>query len=172
MRRAGPVGVAEEVLGAVDATTMDLLQVASILERVSGPAADFLLDTDGSSGRLEELTRKKGYFLSSLDEDRQWYQYHSVLADIVKADLARTDPDRFLLLQRRASRWYEEHHDIDAAVRHAVAAREAERAGDLILAHVVAFASRGRNATTGLWLAQLDDWSLTSIPALAMAGAH
>ena len=107
----------------------------------------------------------------ALDAERHWYQYHQLFAELLREELQRGDPDRFGTLNQRATDWFEARGEPDAAVRHAVAAGDRDRAGDLILTHAMALTSRGRNATVGLWLDTIDEKWLREVPALAFAGA-
>ncbi len=161
----------EEVLSFVDPGLMPFLRESCIFERMSGPLCDSVLGRDDSAALLEHMARTRSFFVVALDAERHWYQYHHLFAELLREELQRTDPRRFETVNQRASDWFEERGDPDAAVRHAVAAGDRDRAGDLILTHAMALTSRGRNATVGLWLAALDERWIREVPALAFAGA-
>ena len=86
----------------------------------------------GSAGTLRDLARANALVVP-LDRTDEWYRYHGLLgADAAgRAAPARARSSRHEL-HRRASRWYADHGDVDAAIRHAAAA------GDV--------AARGRSA--------------------------
>ena len=161
----------EEVLSFVDPGLMPFLRESSIFERMSGPLCDSVLERDDSAAVLEHLAHTRSFFVVALDGERHWYQYHHLFAELLREELQRINPGRFETLNQRASDWFAERGDPDAAVRHALAAGDRDRAGDLILTHAMALTSRGRNATVGLWLAAVDERWVQEVPALAFAGA-
>ena len=60
-------------------------------------------------------------FLVALDDRREWYRYHHLFADVLRARLLSEQPDQVPLLHQRASQWYERHDLTEEAVRHALA---------------------------------------------------
>ena len=78
-----------------------LLQT-SILDRLSGPLCDAVTGQDGGKAMLEALDRGN-LFVVPLDDRRQWYRYHHLFADVLRARLADEQPDRVPQLHRRAS---------------------------------------------------------------------
>ena len=79
----------------------------SILDRVSGPLADFLTDASCSERILQELEEANA-FVSSIDAGRSWFRYHHLFADLLRLELRRTDPASIEVLHRKAADWYEE----------------------------------------------------------------
>ena len=69
-----------------------LLQT-SILDRLSGPLCDAVTGQDGGKAMLEALERGN-LFLVPLDDRRQWYRYHHLFADVLRARLLDEQPDR------------------------------------------------------------------------------
>ena len=65
---------------------------------------------------LETLDRDN-LFLVPLDDQRRWYRYHHLFADMLQARLLDERPDEVLELHRRASAWHEQHGDIDGGHR-------------------------------------------------------
>ncbi len=107
-----------------------LLQT-SVLERLYGPLCDAVTQRKDSQSLLETLERSN-LFLIALDEDKKWYRYHHLFADLLKSRLKQTAPQSSALLHQRASAWYAEQHDLENAITHALAAPEYEHAADLI----------------------------------------
>ena len=60
-------------------------------------------------------------FLVPLDDRREWYRYHHLFADVLRARMLAEQPDLVPLLHQRASGWYERHDLTEEAVRHALA---------------------------------------------------
>jgi LuxR family maltose regulon positive regulatory protein len=77
-----------------------------------------------SASILQQLERAN-LFLIPLDHRQQWYRYHRLFAEALRATL---DPSERAVLHRRAARWYEEHGLVRLAIRHALA--HAADAGD------------------------------------------
>ena len=94
----------------------------SILERLSGPLCDAVLDTTGSAALLDQLERAN-LFLVPL-EGRDAYRYHPLFATMLRSRLEREEPEVTPTLHARASAWLEEHNDVEAAVEHAIAGRD------------------------------------------------
>src|SRR5919199_1550229 len=107
-----------------------LLQT-SILDRLTGPLCDAVTGQEGGSARLEALERGN-FFVVPLDEQRRWYRYHHLFADVLSAHLRAEQPNQVPMLHRRASEWYERHGSAADAIRHALAAEDFERAAGLV----------------------------------------
>jgi len=138
--------LAEEVLRVQPQPVRRFLLRTAVPERICGSLADALTDTpraeaaDGGGDEarqepgqemLEELERS-GVFLVPLDDERRWYRYHHLFADVLQAYLLDERADEVADLHRRASRWYDRNGAPSAAVRHALSAGDVERAADLI----------------------------------------
>jgi LuxR family transcriptional regulator, maltose regulon positive regulatory protein len=107
-----------------------LLQTA-ILDRLSGPLCDAVTGRiDG--GKLLAHLEAANLFVIPLDEERRWYRYHHLFSDLLRSQLARSQPELIPELHRRASSWYEENGDIQAAVEHALQDSDLTRAAQLI----------------------------------------
>ena len=85
----------------------------------------------------------------ALDEEREWYRCHRLLRDalLVAQRLGGRTGEGDVL--RRAARWFEEQGRIDDAVRHLLAAGDAEAAAELLTASSCGSSSAGlgRHAT-------------------------
>src|SRR5215204_4644464 len=121
----------EEVLQRQPERVRSFLLQTSILERLSGPLCDVVTGQDGGKARLAALERGN-FFVVPLDDQRHWYRYHHLFADVLRAHLRDEHPDRVPDLHRRASAWYEQHGEPSEAIRHALAAEEFERAASLV----------------------------------------
>jgi LuxR family transcriptional regulator, maltose regulon positive regulatory protein len=115
------------VLDAQEARMRDFLLGTSILERMSGPLCDFVLETEGSAQRLEALERAN-LFIVALDDHREWYRYHRLFVELLRDELRRRQPERIHTLHQRAARWLREAGHIGEAIRHALEAEDLETA--------------------------------------------
>ena len=79
---------------------------------------------------LEQLDRAN-LFLVPLDDQRRWYRYHHLFGDLLRSRLLDEHGD-VAELHSRASDWHDQNGEPVAAVRHALAAGDVERAADLV----------------------------------------
>jgi len=147
-----------------------LLQTA-ILDRLHGPLCDAVTGQEGGNARLEALERGN-FFVVPLDEQRHWYRYHHLFADVLSAHLLAEQPAQVPTLHRRASAWYEQHGSATDAIRHALAAADVARAANLVeLAWPALRRSRQEAAALG-WLKALPDALVRDRPVLSVGYAH
>ena len=144
----------EQVLIALDPTLLRFMLSTSIVDSVCGSLADAITGESGSAARLAELERAN-VFITPLDERREWYRYHHLLAQLLTIELERRQPDGVPLLRQRAAQWYADHNLPDRAVRHAIAAGDIDLAARVISAHYLGFLELGRTATLLGWLESL-----------------
>jgi LuxR family maltose regulon positive regulatory protein len=121
----------EEVLLRQPERVRAFLLQTSILDRLSGPLCDAVTGQEGSGAVLEALERGN-LFIVPLDDSRRWVRYHHLFAEVLQARLLRELPERAPALHRRASAWYERNGLPAAAIRHALAAQDFERAAGLL----------------------------------------
>jgi LuxR family maltose regulon positive regulatory protein len=132
----------EEVLARLPAHLQTFLLQTSILDQLCGPLCDALLlggERGSEHGRqaysqllLEEIERVN-LFLVSLDDERHWYRYHHLFAEVLRARLdTGATASETATLYSRASVWHEQAGLIGEAVRYAFLAQDVERAAVLI----------------------------------------
>ena len=160
----------EEVLHRQPEHVRAFLLQTSILDRLCGPLCDAVTGRDGGKVRLETLDRAN-LFLVPLDDRRQWYRYHQLFADVLRARLLDEQPELAPALHRRASDWYEENGDRPEAIRHAMAGGDVARAADLVELAIPATVQHRREATLRRWLEALPDEVLRVRPVLSNAYA-
>jgi LuxR family maltose regulon positive regulatory protein len=141
----------EQVLIALDPESLRFMLTTSIVDAISGGLADAITGESGSAGRLADLERAN-VFITPLDERREWYRYHHLLAELLRIELEHRQPDARPLLDQRAAAWYAEHGLPDRAVRHAIAAGDVDLAAQVISGHYLQWLEMGRTATLLGWL--------------------
>ncbi|MCY4728577.1 LuxR C-terminal-related transcriptional regulator [Nocardioides sp. STR2] len=126
--------LADEVLDQQPGPLRRFLLDTSVLDRLSGPLCDAVAGpVDGmAGGAVLELLERRNLLLVPLDDHRRWYRYHHLFADVLHARLLAERPGDIPVLHGRATGWYEQAGDVEAAVRHAFAAGDVDRAADLI----------------------------------------
>jgi LuxR family transcriptional regulator, maltose regulon positive regulatory protein len=160
--------VRSEFLEGLAPLDVRFLTETAILDRLSGPLCDAVLQTTGSARKLEELERSN-LNLVPLDRVRERYRYHHLFRDALRSELMRREPEAVSGLHRRAAAWLEGHGEAVAAVEHALAGDDLEHVERLITPLVLALESTGRGATTRRWLDALGRDTLERLPALALA---
>ena len=121
----------EEVLQRQPEHVRNFLLQTAILDRLSGSLCDAVTGQEDGRGMLEALERGN-LFVVPLDDQRQWYRYHHLFAEVLQAHLREAQPDRVSTLHRRASEWYQQNGLPSDAIRHALAAEDFEGAAGLI----------------------------------------
>jgi LuxR family maltose regulon positive regulatory protein len=155
----------EEVLRRQPEPVRNFLLHTSILERLNGLLCDAVTTQTGSKSKLEQLQRGN-LFLISLDDKRAWYRYHHLFADVLRMHLMAERPDLVPVLHHRASEWYEQNGLTAEAIRHALAAKDFERAAELI-EKAIPFMRQSRQEPTLLaWLKALPDKIFQNHPVL------
>ena len=174
----------DEVLDRQPPAIQDFLLKTSILDRLSAPLCDAVLDegltTDDesrspvvlrpSSEVLERLERAN-LFLVPLDDERRWYRYHHLFADLLRSRLMQTLPDQVPVLHRRASEWYELNGLISEAVSYALEAGDVERVARLVEVNALAILERGELAALAQQLNRLPDAIVCARPWLCLSHA-
>ncbi len=161
----------EEVLQRQPDPIRNFLLQTSILERLNGPLCDAVTFQLGGKMQLESLQRDN-LFLIPLDDQRHWYRYHHLFADVLRLHLMTEQPDQVPALHSRASEWYEQNGLATDAIHHALAAKDFERAANLI-ERVVPSMRRSRQETIVLgWLQALPDELFHDRPVLSVHHAE
>jgi LuxR family maltose regulon positive regulatory protein len=156
----------EEVVQRQSAGVHDFLLRTSVLPRLSGSLTDAVTGRNDGRAMLESLDRDN-LFVVPLDDQRRWYRYHHLFADMLRARLLDELPDEVPELHRRASAWHEQDGDMAAAIDHAVAAGDADRAAGLVEAALPAMTRERREARLRRWMEALPDDVFARRPVLA-----
>ena len=126
----------EEVIGFQPKKVGDFLMQTSILEPMCGPLCEFVIDPDpeepvNGQAMLEALERMN-LFVIPLDDDRGWYRYHHLFADVLRKRLEQHCPDSLPKLHQRASLWFEQNGLVIEAIGHSLTADDQDRVIQLI----------------------------------------
>ena len=142
----------------------------AVLERMSGPLCDALLERTGSAEILQMFERSN-MFVVPLDTRGEWYRYHHLFRDILRARLERREPGLIPELNRRAAAWHEANGVLEEAIPYAQAAGDDDHVARLVGALTLGAYYSGRETTTRRWIGWFDDRSIEPYPALAVLGA-
>ena len=145
----------------------DFLLQTCILDRLSGPLCAAVTGNTESQEMLEHLDRAN-LFLVPLDDTRRWYRYHHLFAEVLQTHLLEGRGEDVADLHRRASQWYDQAGEPAAAVGHALASGDIDRAADLAELSVRALQRDRHEATMVSWLALFPDDVVQARPVLAL----
>lgn len=159
--------LSEEVLSQLPAPVLSFLLHTSILERLSGSLCDAVTEQEDSQAMLETLERAN-LFVVPLDDERCWYRYHHLFAQLLQSRLQRTQPALVAPLHQRASLWYEQHDQPVEAVQHALAARAVEQAVRLIERYAPGVLAQGRTRLLLDWFNALPEALVHAHPWLSI----
>lgn len=155
----------EEVLEQQSESIQTFMLQTAILQRLNGSLCDALTGREDGQATLEYL-EQANLFIVPLDNERHWYRYHQLFADLLRQRLHQQQPDSVPDLHRRASIWYEENDLEIEAFQHAAAAADVERAARLIDGKGMPLQYRGAVGPVMNWLASLPTTELDARPSL------
>ncbi|MBN1178399.1 MAG: hypothetical protein JXD18_04255 [Anaerolineae bacterium] len=109
--------LADEVLERQSQAVRDFLRQTAVLERLSAPLCNAVTGRQDSQALLEQLDAAN-LFLVPLDQRQEWYRYHRLFAEFLRA---RLDEGTAAELHHKAMRWYEDNGLPAQALHHALA---------------------------------------------------
>jgi len=157
--------LAEQVFNVLTEKTKEFLLVTSILNRLNPVLCDSLTDRTDSAEILKWL-EQNNLFLIRLDENEQWFRYHSLFRDFLRNRLTDFDPQRLTSLYKRAVSWCEENDLLEEAVQYALDARDFKLAAKLVSQTAQSLWNRSDVITMKGWLSQLPEEILLTRPYL------
>ncbi|HSN94663.1 MAG TPA: LuxR C-terminal-related transcriptional regulator [Anaerolineaceae bacterium] len=158
----------EEVLQRQPEDIQTFLLRTSILDRLCGPLCDaILLDASSSGQATLEYLQRANLFIVPLDNERRWYRYHHLFGDLLlKRMEQKSTADEIAQQHLRASQWYEDNGLIFEAFKHAVSAKNVDRAEWLMEHKEMPAYLPGVAVTILKWLESLPLSVLNSKPSL------
>ncbi|WP_306919528.1 LuxR C-terminal-related transcriptional regulator [Arthrobacter sp. V4I6] len=157
----------EEVLEHQPDPVRSFLLLTAVLDRFNGPLCDAVTGRSDGTEMLTSLERAN-LFIVPLDDRREWYRYHSLFADVLRARLLNEQPGLMPLLHQRASAWYERRDLMEEAVRHALEAQDYNRAAHLVELAVPIIRRNRQDAILFSWLKALPADAVRSSPVLSV----
>ena len=148
--------VESEFLGWISRQQRVFLIRAAVLERMSGPLCEAVLDLPGSAATLAELARSN-LLLVPLDRRGQWYRYHHLFRDMLLAEAERLESGLIPVLRRRAAAWYLRNDLPEEALEYSMAAGDVDTVARLVEELWLPTARRARITTLQRWFRWLQD---------------
>jgi LuxR family transcriptional regulator, maltose regulon positive regulatory protein len=152
-----------ELLSRLPARQVSFLTRTAVLDRMCGPLCDAVLGASGS-GRVLESLAESNLLLVPLDRRRDWYRYHHLFRDLLRAELQRREPKLVPQLHLRAAAWCEANGLQQVAIDHAQAAGDADRVARLVLEVMQPAWASGRVDTVLQWMEWFGRVDRTSRP--------
>ena len=140
-----------ELLQQQPASEVEFMTRTSILERLSGPLCDAVLERQGSAAVLEELARST----LLVDDYAGWFRYHPILRGFLQHELDAREPGLAAVLHRRAAAWHESAGDVDHAVEHAFWSGDLDLAALTVAKAFLRLHWTGRRTTVRGWIQAL-----------------
>jgi LuxR family maltose regulon positive regulatory protein len=182
----------EEVLASQSPEIQRFLLYTSILERLTAPLCDAVLANDegakregddrstrseslfaGQSASILEYLERANLFLVPLDDERIWYRYHRLFADLLRIQLHRSlGAQGVAQLHVRAAEWHAQNGSILEAIHHASMASDDERVERFIEQNYMELVSRGEQSWIRSWTGKLSKELVYSRPWLCIYEAY
>jgi LuxR family maltose regulon positive regulatory protein len=181
----------EEVLAGQPPEIQRFLLYTSILERLTAPLCDAVLADQeahregddrsadatsfsaGQSAAALEYLERANLFLVPLDDERIWYRYHHLFADLLRTQLQRTLGAKGVArLHVRASDWHGQHGSVLEAIHHASTAADDARVEHFIEQNYMELVRRGEQAWLRAWTGKLTKEQVYSRPWLCVYEAY
>jgi LuxR family transcriptional regulator, maltose regulon positive regulatory protein len=176
----------EEVLSHQPETIQRFLMHTAILERFNpelcmvlmnapaGPAAQVgpAVEEVTAAAAIIDYLERANLFIIPLDNERQWFRYHHLFADLLRHHLRSTRPAAFIAsLYSYASRWCEDQGLIDEAISYAGLAGSQEQLARLVELNGVGLLFTGQVAKLAAWMRLLSEDVLLANPGLCLQKA-
>jgi LuxR family maltose regulon positive regulatory protein len=160
-----------EILAPMPRATVRFLTRCSILDELSGPLCDTVLERGRSAPVLARLARAN-VPIQAADPSHERFRLHGLFREMLQTELRRTEPELVPELHRRASEWHGRAGDLDRAIGHARDAGDLHRAGELLWANAHHHVERDRDDVIRRWLDRITPERAAGSAPLALAAAH
>jgi LuxR family maltose regulon positive regulatory protein len=145
-----------EFLARISQRQRAFLTQTAVLERMCGPLCDAVFEHSGTQAILADLAQSN-LLLVPLDRRGEWYRYHHLFRDMLRAELHRLEPGLTPVLQSRAASWCLQNGLPEEALEYAMAAGDVDTVAGLAAVLAVAVYRGGRVATVQRWFGWLEN---------------
>jgi len=123
--------LAEIVLSYLPDDLARFIMRTALLERFSVALCRDVLKQEAAF-EMVNAVRGKNLFLMSLDRQDTWFRYHHLFADYLRNSYLASNPAEAHEVYAAASVWLENDGALNEAIRYAIAAKQFERAANII----------------------------------------
>ncbi|MGZ9226885.1 MAG: LuxR C-terminal-related transcriptional regulator, partial [Anaerolineales bacterium] len=165
----------EEVMAGQPPEIQHFLLYTSILERLTAGLCDAVLANDegvqgktndrstvpeslsvGQSASILKFLERANLFLVPLDDERIWYRYHHLFADLLRTQLLNSlGAQGVAQLHVSAADWHAQNGSILEAIDHASMASDDERVEHLITQNYMEMMNHGEQSWIRFWMGKL-----------------
>ncbi|WNC91868.1 LuxR C-terminal-related transcriptional regulator [Paraburkholderia sp. FT54] len=132
----------EHMFERLPAAIVEFMLRTSILDRLSAPLCEAVTGLRTSQRMLDEIAGGQ-LLLQAIDGDGQWFRYHHLMGEYLRAKLEVRHADEVAELHCRASGWYGGQELWTEAVKHAIAAGTTDNAIRLMERCAMALVKKG-----------------------------
>jgi LuxR family maltose regulon positive regulatory protein len=159
--------LSDEVLAQAAPDVHTFLLSTAVLHPLTAALCDAVLPDEyrGRSQAYLEQLEAANTFLISLDDERRWYRYHHLFADLLRQRLPANEAR---VARRAAAEWSAENGRITDAIEYALAARAWDLAVPLLVEHGLSFVFRGKVITLRRWFDSLPREILLQQPRICL----
>ena len=163
--------LAEEVLSRQPAEIRQFLVRTAVLDRFCAPLCAAVTGS-ANAAEIIDVLEKENLFLVPLDDNRLWYRFHHLFAQVLRGQLSPgpSPPSCPPCTSARAP-GTSSPGSAEEAIDHAVAAGDLDGAVGLIAAHWPAYMDTGQISTVRRWLRSLGDDQIGADPVAAHCAA-
>ena len=160
----------EEVLKSQTGDLKEFLRHTSMLDQLS-PSLCEAVTGQKASGKYLQYLESNNLFLIALDEERTWYRFHALFAELLKNQLLQAEPERVNELHERAADWYMKNGFTQKAVEHAFQVSNLNKACALIERHAMPMLYQGEVNTVAGWFDRLPESLMQNSPMMFVSKA-
>lgn len=160
----------QEVLASQPEEIREFLRRTSILDELSPPLCDAVTGQQAGAQYLRYLD-SSNLFLAPLNQERTWYRYHALFADLLRNQLAQVEPEMVDLLHERAADWFNKNGFVQRAVEHAFQTSNGMQVTALIEQHAVPMLYQGEVSVVMDWFDRLPESSMQASPMICISKA-
>jgi LuxR family maltose regulon positive regulatory protein len=143
----------EEVLHRQSDEIRQFLQQTAVLHQFCGELCTAVTGQANATHLLRQLTADN-LFITPLDDEGQWYRYHPLFAEMLRANLDEATQRE---CHRRAANWYAGQQLIHDAMRNALAAQDFDLMARLLTQSYKTFLAHALLVSLQKWLAALPE---------------
>jgi LuxR family maltose regulon positive regulatory protein len=160
----------DEVISQQPAELRDFLYRTSILVQMTASLCEAITERRDSQEVLYQL-EQANLFLIQLDDDRQWFRYHHLFAELLNKRLKQLYPDQIDELHRRASKWYAENNVLSEAIIEALKANDISFVNELVSGNTLAIVEHNELLVALGHFEEIPDKEISQKPWLCVAYA-
>ncbi|PNB73522.1 helix-turn-helix transcriptional regulator [Pseudomonas sp. GW456-E7] len=162
--------LAEDILSRQSPQCRQFLLQTSLLDQFSAPLCDALTGKNNSEEMILQL-EQNNLFIAPVDDERQWFRYHSIFASFLRHMLDREYPGMSRELHLDAARWYFAEHRAADAIEHLLSAKDYVEAATQLVNLFTELVETDLSRLMLRWVEQIPEAVLDRFPTLRLAYA-